>query len=114
MGDSLELLSLARGTRFHPLDHHALKDPHYRKLDQSICGDARPVPLFLHTQLVSQTAISTNILFKYRVYRYQTEGFYCWTQLLSGTLQTILYADFLYQFYKSVKDGKPVRYELPV
>ena len=48
------------------------------------------------------------------VYRYQTEGFYCWTQIFAGSLQTILYADFLYQFYKSVKDGKPVRYELPV
>jgi len=48
------------------------------------------------------------------VYRHQVEAFFCWTQVLSGTLQTILYADFLYQFFKSVREGKPVRYELPV
>jgi hypothetical protein len=29
-------------------------------------------------------------------------------------LQTGLYIDFLYYYFKSVKEGKPVRYELPV
>lgn len=48
------------------------------------------------------------------VYRYQVEGFFCWTQTLAAVLQTGLYIDFLYYYFKSVKEGKPVRYELPV
>ena len=48
------------------------------------------------------------------IYRYQVEGFFCWTQTLAALLQTGLYIDFLYYYFKSVKEGKPVRYELPV
>uniref|UniRef100_A0A7S3IKW6 ER lumen protein-retaining receptor n=2 Tax=Strombidium inclinatum TaxID=197538 RepID=A0A7S3IKW6_9SPIT len=47
------------------------------------------------------------------VYRWQVEGFFCWTQVLSGTLQTGLYLDFLYNYYVSMKEGKPV-IELPI
>jgi hypothetical protein len=50
----------------------------------------------------------------FRIYRYQVEDFLCWTQVLSGTLQTALYFDFLYYYFMSVKEGKPVKYELPV
>ena len=50
----------------------------------------------------------------FRIYRYQTEGFFCWTQTLAALLQTGLYCDFLYYYVKAVKEGKPVRYELPV
>ena len=42
------------------------------------------------------------------------EDFFCWTQFLSGVLQTVLYADFMYYYYLAVKEGKPVKYELPV
>ena len=49
-----------------------------------------------------------------RIYRYQTEGFFCWTQTIAAIVQTGLYVDFLYYYAKSVKEGKPVRYELPV
>ena len=47
------------------------------------------------------------------IYRYKVEGFYCWTQILSGTLQTGLYVDFLYWYYVSLKEGKSV-IELPI
>jgi len=47
------------------------------------------------------------------IYRWQVEGFFCWTQVLSGSLQTGLYVDFLYQYYVSMKEGKPV-IELPI
>lgn len=56
----------------------------------------------------------TVILFLYRIYRYQYEGFFCWTQTMAAVVQTGLFADFLYYYFKSVKEGKPVRYELPV
>lgn len=49
-----------------------------------------------------------------RIYRYQVEDIFCWTQVLSGTLQTALYIDFLYYYYISVKEGKPVKYDLPM
>ena len=49
-----------------------------------------------------------------RIYRYQVEDFFCWTQFLSGVVQTVLYVDFLYNYYTAMKEGKPVRYELPV
>ena len=49
-----------------------------------------------------------------RIYRYQMEGFFCWTQFLSGTLQTVLFVDFLYYYYLAMRDGKPVNYQLPV
>ena len=49
-----------------------------------------------------------------RIYRYQVEGFFCYTQTLAAMLQTALYVDFLYYYFVSVKEGKPVRYELPV
>ena len=42
------------------------------------------------------------------------EDFLCWTQVLSGVLQTGLYFDFLYYYFASLKEGKPVKYELPV
>ena len=50
----------------------------------------------------------------FRIYRYQYEDFFCWTQSAAAVLQTGLYVDFLYYYFKSVKEGKPVRYELPV
>ena len=50
----------------------------------------------------------------FRIYRYQTEGYFCLTQTLAAMLQTGLYIDFLYYYAKSVKEGKPCRYELPV
>ena len=56
----------------------------------------------------------TVILLSYRIYRYQYEGFFCWTQTMAAVVQTGLFADFLYYYFKSVKEGKPVRYELPV
>lgn len=46
------------------------------------------------------------------IYRYQTEGHFCWTQTLSGSFQTLMYAVFVYLFHKAVKDGRPVRYEV--
>ena len=49
-----------------------------------------------------------------RIERYHTEGYFCWTQTLAAVLQTGLYIDFLYYYVKSVREGKPVRYELPV
>ena len=45
-------------------------------------------------------------------YRYETEGFYCWTQILAGLLQTGLYMDFLYNYFKALKSGKG-REDLP-
>jgi len=47
------------------------------------------------------------------IYRWRTEKFYCWTQILSGSLQTGLYVDFLYWYYVSLKEGKSV-IELPI
>lgn len=47
------------------------------------------------------------------IYRYYVDDFYCWTQILSGVLQTGLYVDFLYYYYVSVREGKPV-IELPM
>ena len=49
-----------------------------------------------------------------RIERYYEEDYFCWTQTLAAILQTGLYIDFLYYYFKSVKEGKPVRYELPV
>lgn len=48
------------------------------------------------------------------IYRYQYEDFFCWTQSVAAVVQTGLYVDFLYYYFKSLKEGKPVRYELPV
>jgi restriction endonuclease S subunit len=53
-------------------------------------------------------------LYMSRIYRYQMEDFFCWTQTIAAVLQTGLFVDFLYYYFKSVKEGKPVRYELPV
>ena len=47
------------------------------------------------------------------VFRWKTDWFYCWTQILSGTLQTGLYADFLYWYYVAKKEGKSM-IELPI
>ena len=47
------------------------------------------------------------------VYRWQVDGFYCLTQILSGLVQTGLYCDFLYQYYVAVKEGKSL-VELPI
>ena len=47
------------------------------------------------------------------MYRYFVDDFYCWTQILSGVLQTGLYVDFLYYYLISIKDGKGV-VELPI
>lgn len=48
-----------------------------------------------------------------RIYRYYVDDFYCWTQILSGLLQTALYVDFLYYYFVSIKEGKQV-IELPI
>lgn len=50
---------------------------------------------------------------KYRMYRYYVDDFFCWTQVLSGVLQTGLYVDFLYYYFLSIKEGKPT-IELPM
>ena len=63
---------------------------------------------------VSILLVVLTIIFLPRIYRYQVEDYLCWTQVLSGSLQTALYFDFLYYYFLSVKEGKPVRYELPV
>jgi ER lumen protein retaining receptor len=34
------------------------------------------------------------------IYRYYTEKFLCWTSILSGVLQVLLYADFFYLYLK--------------
>lgn len=47
------------------------------------------------------------------MYRYYVDDFYCWTQILSGLLQTGLYVDFLYYYFVSLKEGKKFT-ELPV
>ena len=38
----------------------------------------------------------------------------CMAKTLAGVVQIALFIDFLYYYFKSVKDGKPVKYELPV
>ena len=53
------------------------------------------------------------ILICYRVYRYFVDDFYCWTQIVSGVLQTALYVDFLYYYAISLKEGKTI-IELPM
>ena len=52
VGINLELFTLARIARIYPIDHNALKNSHYRKLDESICSYARHVQILLHHQLV--------------------------------------------------------------
>ncbi len=47
------------------------------------------------------------------IYRFYFDDFYCWTQILSGVLQTGLYVDFLYYYFQSIKEGKQV-IELPM
>ena len=47
------------------------------------------------------------------VYRFYVDDFYCWTQILSGLVQTALYGDLLYYYFQSIKDGKQV-IELPM
>ena len=47
------------------------------------------------------------------IYRYYFDNFYCWTQILSGVLQTGLYVDFLYYYFQSIREGKQV-IELPM
>ena len=47
------------------------------------------------------------------IYRYQVDGKYCLTQILSGCLQTGFYCDFLYRYYIAIKEGKSV-IELPL
>ena len=47
------------------------------------------------------------------IYRYQVDGKYCLTQILSGCLQTGFYCDFLYRYYVALKEGKSV-IELPI
>jgi hypothetical protein len=47
------------------------------------------------------------------MYRYYVDDFFCWTQVLSGLLQTGLYVDFLYYYFVSLKEGKGV-IELPM
>ena len=39
------------------------------------------------------------------IYRYQVDGKYCLTQILSGLLQTGFYCDFLYRYYVAIKEG---------
>ena len=33
------------------------------------------------------------------IYRFYTEGYYYWTQILASIVQTALYADFLYYYF---------------
>ncbi|CAK92544.1 unnamed protein product (macronuclear) [Paramecium tetraurelia] len=40
------------------------------------------------------------------IYKYSLTGDVCWTSLLGGIVQTILYADFLYYYIISLKSGK--------
>ena len=47
------------------------------------------------------------------IYRWQVEGTYCLTQILSGTLQTGLYCDFLYHYYQAFRKGENM-VELPI
>jgi ER lumen protein retaining receptor len=37
------------------------------------------------------------------VYRYQTENFLCWTQVLAGVVQTALYANFFLRFMTGIR-----------
>ncbi|CDW90306.1 er lumen protein retaining receptor [Stylonychia lemnae] len=46
-------------------------------------------------------------------YRFYIDDFFCWTQILSGILQTGLYVDFLYYYFKSIGEGKQI-IELPM
>ncbi len=34
------------------------------------------------------------------IYRYYTEHVYCWTSIITGILQSLLYADFLYLYFR--------------
>ena len=38
------------------------------------------------------------------VYRYKTEGYLSWVSICSGTLQVLLYADFFYVYFRSLKN----------
>ena len=49
----LVLLDLARGDRLRPPDRHAPQDARRREPDQPLRRRARPLPLLLHSQLVS-------------------------------------------------------------
>jgi len=37
------------------------------------------------------------------IYRYYYEKYLCWTSILSGILQVLLYADFFYLYVKNMK-----------
>jgi ER lumen protein retaining receptor len=37
------------------------------------------------------------------IYRYYNEKYLCWTSILSGILQVLLYADFFYLYVKNMK-----------
>jgi len=38
------------------------------------------------------------------IYRYYTEHTYCWTSIITGILQSLLYADFLYLYFRNIKN----------
>ena len=46
-------------------------------------------------------------------YRYFLNLHIFWTQVFSGVLQTVVYAELLYYYFKSIREGKP-RMELPL
>lgn len=41
-----------------------------------------------------------------RIYQYFAQNQLCWTALLAGLVQTLLYADFFYYYLLSIKKGK--------
>jgi len=45
------------------------------------------------------------------IYRYSTEGYVCWTSVLGGLLQAVMFGDFLYYY---IKNAKAKRIFLPV
>jgi hypothetical protein len=82
---------------------------------------SKTLPLTMLPPLVSTdfSTFSTGIILQliyyivYRFYRFYVDDFFCWTQVLSGILQTGLYVDFIYYYFKSIGEGKQI-IELPM
>lgn len=45
-------------------------------------------------------------IFVRRIYLYFAENNICWTSLLAGLVQTLLYVDFFYYYIMSIRKGK--------
>lgn len=110
LGILVELQSLARVNLLHSLDCHAQQNQNYRKHNLSLRGMFGTLQVLLYSQLVRNFEL---LIFPCRMYRFYVDNFYCWTQILSGLLQTGLYVDFLYYYFVSLKEGKKFT-ELPV